>query len=167
MCVCLCVSTCVYAREFVCAGIKFTMLCMEMFVNFCRFCFPVYYLPLMYIFMGSDAFPSVFETLKALYKFPIIIISRIKVKTLRQSLIFLCCLLYHLPGIFFLTNWTHSVKHFINSGGPNSSVVREADSWSKGRGFESLQERRENSSPGSTFCADSFFGIRFIPVLQQ
>ena len=34
-----------------------------------------------------------------------------------------------------------------------------------GRGFESPLERRENlsSSPGSTFCSDSYFGIRSTP----
>jgi len=33
------------------------------------------------------------------------------------------------------------------------------------RGFESLQEQRENfqSSPGSSFCADSYFRIRLNP----
>ena len=54
------------------------------------------------------------------------------------------------------------------SGGGDSSVVRAPDSWLKGRGFESLLERREKfSSPGSTFCADSYFGIRSTPVLPQ
>ena len=53
-------------------------------------------------------------------------------------------------------------------GGGDSSVVRAPDSWLKGRGFESLLERREKfSSPGSTFCADSYFGIRSTPVLPQ
>ena len=32
----------------------------------------------------------------------------------------------------------------IMGGGGNSSVVRAPDSWLKGRGFESLLERREN-----------------------
>ena len=52
------------------------------------------------------------------------------------------------------------------AGGGDSSVVRAPDSWLKGRGFESLLERRENF-PGSTFCADSYFGIRSTPVLPQ
>ena len=34
--------------------------------------------------------------------------------------------------------------NFCNFGGGDSSVVRAPDSWLKGRGFESLQERREN-----------------------
>ena len=53
-------------------------------------------------------------------------------------------------------------------GNGYSSVVRAAESSWKGRSFESLQERRgEFSSPGSTFCADSHFGIRSTPVLTQ
>ena len=53
-------------------------------------------------------------------------------------------------------------------GSGDSSVVRAPDSWSYGLGIESLQERRENiSSPGSTFCADSYFGICYTPVLPQ
>ena len=45
--------------------------------------------------------------------------------------------------------------------GGDSSVVRAPDSSLKGCGFKSLQEEREIffSSPGSTFCADSYFGI--------
>ena len=43
-----------------------------------------------------------------------------------------------------------------------------AQSWLKGHRFKSLQEQRENfSSPWSTFCADSYFGIRSTPVLLQ
>ena len=53
--------------------------------------------------------------------------------------------------------YTHT--HIV--GGGDSSVVRAPDSWLKGRGFESLLERREN------FCADSYFGIRSTPVLPQ
>ena len=89
VCVCVCVCVCVRAR----AGVKFTMLCMKMFVNVCMLCFPLYYLTLMCIYTWVVyTFPSVFESLKALYKFPIIIIiSHIKIKTLRQSFIFLCC----------------------------------------------------------------------------
>ena len=50
----------------------------------------------------------------------------------------------------------------------DSSVVRPLDSWSKGGGFESRQERRVNSFlKGQLFCADSYFGICSIPVLPQ
>ena len=35
----------------------------------------------------------------------------------------------------------------------------------KGRGFESRQKRRVIFSPGSSFCADSYFGIRSTPVI--
>jgi len=53
-----------------------------------------------------------------------------------------------------------------------SPVVRALDSRLKDRGFESLQERWDLfcccfSSPGSAFCADSYFGIRSTPVLPQ
>ena len=34
--------------------------------------------------------------------------------------------------------------YITGSGGGDSSVVRAPDSWLKGRGFESLQERRDN-----------------------
>ena len=39
---------------------------------------------------------------------------------------------------YFVLSW------WINLGGGDSSVVRAPDSWLKGRGFESLLERREN-----------------------
>ena len=42
------------------------------------------------------------------------------------------------------------------SGSGNSSMVRTPDSWLNGHRFESLQF----SSPGSTFCTNSYFGIR-------
>ena len=46
---------------------------------------------------------------------------------------------------FHSTPWKIGEKHArCMYGGGDSSVVREPDSWSKGRGFESLQERREN-----------------------
>ena len=35
-------------------------------------------------------------------------------------------------------------NHMVIMGSEDSSVVRASDSWSKGRGFESRQERREN-----------------------
>ena len=35
-------------------------------------------------------------------------------------------------------------QSLVNLGGGDSSVVRAPDSWLKGRGFESLLERREN-----------------------
>ena len=46
-------------------------------------------------------------------------------------------------------------------------MVRVLDSWPKGPGFESPQEQQEISSPRSTFCADSCFGINSTPVLPQ
>ena len=53
-------------------------------------------------------------------------------------------------------------------GAGDSSVVRAPDSWLKGRGFESLQNRLESFLlQGSAFCADSYFGIRSTPVLPQ
>ena len=57
-----------------------------------------------------------------------------------------------------------TINNIIIIRGGDSSVVRAPNSWLKGRGFESLLERRENfSSPGSTFCADSYFGNPFHP----
>ena len=47
---------------------------------------------------------------------------------------------------------------FYTSGGRDSSVVRALDSWLKGHGFD---------SPGSTFCADSYFRISSTSVLPQ
>ena len=38
----------------------------------------------------------------------------------------------------------HLVSEMSNLGSGDSSVVRAPDSWSKGRGFKSLLERREN-----------------------
>ena len=46
-------------------------------------------------------------------------------------------------------------------------MVRASDLFLKGHGFEYLQERREKKNPGSTFCADSYFGICSTPVLPQ
>ena len=57
----------------------------------------------------------------------------------------------------------------IAVGGGDSSVVRAPDSVV----IERLRVRipagaaGEFSSPGSTFCADSYFGIRSTPVLPQ
>ena len=52
------------------------------------------------------------------------------------------------------------------TGGGDSSVVRATDSWSKGRGFESLQERRENFLlQGQLSVLTLYFGIRSTPVL--
>ena len=56
----------------------------------------------------------------------------------------------------FVSNFRLTAKHPEHPGSADSSAVRVPDSWLKGCGFESLQERRENfASPGSTFCADS------------
>ena len=54
-----------------------------------------------------------------------------------------------------------------HTGTRDSSVVRAPDSRLKGRGFVSAGTGAEFSSPGSTFCADSYFGIRSTPVLPQ
>ena len=53
--------------------------------------------------------------------------------------------------------------------GGDSSVVRAPDSWLKGRGFESPQERRENFllQGWLSVLTDSYFGIRSTPVLPQ
>ena len=52
----------------------------------------------------------------------------------------------------------------VCTGAGDSSVVRAPDSWSKGHGFESLQERREKfSSPGSTSCGWLLFRCPFHP----
>ena len=39
--------------------------------------------------------------------------------------------------------------------------------WSKGNYFESRQKRENLYTPGSDFCADSYFGISSTPVLPQ
>ena len=44
----------------------------------------------------------------------------------------------------------------------DSSVVRATDTWSKGRGFESLHKRRD-----SLFSPDSYFGIRSTPCYRS
>ena len=50
----------------------------------------------------------------------------------------------------------------------NSSVVRPPDSWSILRFLvRVLAGAARKSSPGSTFCADSYFGVRSTPVLPQ
>ena len=56
----------------------------------------------------------------------------------------------HTPGS---GHWTRA---------PDSSVVIE-----RSRVRVPTGAAGEFSSPGSTFCADSYFGIRFIPVLPQ
>ena len=65
---------------------------------------------------------------------------------------------------FFSSGFSSSFFFGSSFGGGDSSVVRAPDSWSKGRGFESLQERRENFLLHGKF---SYFGIRSTPVLQQ
>ena len=51
--------------------------------------------------------------------------------------------------------------------GGDSSVVRTPDSLLKGRGFESLQDRREHFLlQGQPFVL-TYFGIRSTPVLLQ
>ena len=53
-------------------------------------------------------------------------------------------------------------------GSEDGSVVRALYSSSKGRGFESGQERWDKKkSPASTFCAESYFCIRYTPALPQ
>ena len=61
--------------------------------------------------------------------------------------------LYHIKAITFGTQQTMVVyfhrhkcpaKSLFDSGSRDSSVVRASDSWLKGCGFKSLQERREN-----------------------
>ena len=50
----------------------------------------------------------------------------------------------------------------------DSSVVRVPDSWLKGHGFESLQERQENFLlQGRLSVLTLYFGIRSTPVLLQ
>ena len=50
----------------------------------------------------------------------------------------------------------------------DSSMVRAPDSWLKrSRVRIPAGTAGEFSSPGSTFCADSYFGIRSTPVLPQ
>ena len=59
---------------------------------------------------------------------------------------------FTLPGTLLYTGITIQIaEHYKllvfwlrNEGGGDSSVVRAPDSWLKGRGFESLLERREN-----------------------
>ena len=68
-----------------------------------------------------------------------------------------------LPALFvfsFFSQWS------IGDG--DSSVVRAPDSWLKGPRVQiPVGAAGEFSSPGSTFCADSNFGIRSTPVLPQ
>ena len=72
--VCVCVGVCVQARmrvqTILCASV-FAMLCMKMFVNFHMFCTLVY---LHIVCFSLRSTVKRFEFLKALYKFPIIII---------------------------------------------------------------------------------------------
>ena len=46
-------------------------------------------------------------------------------------------------------------------------MVRAPDSWSKGRGFESLLEQRENFILQGQLSVLTHFGIRSTPVLPQ
>ena len=52
-------------------------------------------------------------------------------------------MLHGLEGPWAILFLNGQVKHEVWGGG-DSSVVRAPDSWLKGRGFESLLERREN-----------------------
>ena len=51
----------------------------------------------------------------------------------------------------------------VDSRGGDSSVVRAPDSWSKGHGFESLQERRENFLLQGHFLCWLLFRYLFHP----
>ena len=59
MCVCVCEHVC----DLVC--MCFAMLCIKMFVNFCRFCLQVY-MPLIFIIMGICALYFFFKLQSAL-----------------------------------------------------------------------------------------------------
>ena len=61
------------------------------------------------------------------------------------------------------------VTSTFNAGrGGDGSVVRAPDSWTeRSRVRIPAGAAGEFSSPGSTFCADSYFGIRSTPVLPQ
>ena len=50
-------------------------------------------------------------------------------------------------------------------GSGDSSVVRASDSWSKGPGFESRQERRENFFSGVSFMCWLLFRYPFHPCV--
>ena len=61
-----------------------------------------------------------------------------------------------------------SFKVTVTSDGEwDSSVVRAPDSWLKGRGFESLLERRENFLLQGRLSVLTHFGIHSTPVLPQ
>ena len=82
-----------------------------------------------------------------------------------------CCLIHWStsiqPEISFTvlyTPWKIGDKHArCMYGGGDSSVVREPDSWLKGRGFESLQERRENFLLQSQLSVLTLFRYPFHP----
>ena len=61
--------------------------------------------------------------------------------------------------LYWAQHWVR--KSCVTCGSRNSSVVRAPDSWSKGGGVG------EFSSPGSTFCADSYFGIHYWSFCQK
>ena len=62
------------------------------------------------------------------------------------------------------TPWKIGEKHArCMYGGGDSSVVRAPDSWSKGRGFESLQERREYLLLQGNFLCWLLFRYPFHP----
>ena len=75
--VCVCVCVCARARVILCACV-FAMLCMKMFVNVHMFCTLVY---LRIVCFSLSSIVKRFEFLKALYKFPIIIIVSVASKT--------------------------------------------------------------------------------------
>ena len=76
------------------------------------------------------------------------------------------CKYFHCQG---LHGGSANTCIFILDGeeGGDSSVVRAPDSWLKGRGFESLQERRESFLLQGQLFVLTYFGIRSTPVLLQ
>ena len=77
-------------------------------------------------------------------------------------------------------SFVYDIKHLVSEGG-DSSVVRAPDSWTKGRGFESPQERRETfllhgqlsvltlisiSVPPPCYCSRTYKILVILPKVQ-
>jgi len=69
---------------------------------------------------------------------------------------------------FLLLQNCSSISLNTQMGSRDISVVMAPDSWWKGQvKIPAGAAAGEFSSPGSTFCADSYFGIHYTPVLLQ
>ena len=81
------------------------------------------------------------------------------------------CFKYKLGSKAFETMYKFFIMRLFDYAGICNNngrrVVRAPDSWSKGRGFESLQERRENFLFQGQLSVLTYFGIRSTSVLLQ